>query len=127
MVKHRGRGTIANFTIKQGNGKIIEPWKGKNAEVMEWVRNSSVLLGDTREELGTFWKTEKGPIYYQDSMQADKTMNKAFFTSELDGREYDVAARLLDKSIKMGDKVKLTIMGCCSIIDVDKVKEEEIS
>lgn len=128
LVKRKPRGTITNFTLIQGDGKKMEPWKDKKAEAMEWIRNSSVLLGDLREEIATFWKIEKGPIYYEDSIQGDKVMELAYFTSEIGGRPYDVAARLLDKNIKIGDRVTLEIMGCCSISNVTKEKrrsEEE--
>ena len=122
LVKRKGRGVIAKFTLVHGK-EVIEPWKGKDAEVMEWMRNASAMLGDLREEMAVFWKTEKGDIYYEDSLVPNKTMLKAFFTSDVDGRPYDVAARLVeDTGIKPGDRVKLTIMGCCSIISVNKEK-----
>jgi hypothetical protein len=124
LVKRRGRGTIANFTLTT-HGKTIQPWKDKHAEIMEWLRNASAMLGDTREELATFYKIEKdSPVYYEDALQADRKMKLAYFTSEKDGRQYDVAARLLPKDINLGDRVKLTIMGCCSIINVQPTKEE---
>lgn len=124
LQKHKGRGTIVKFKIIQGKEEI-EPWKGKDADVMEWMRNSSAMLGDRREEYASFWKKEEDDIYYEDSQVPNRKMMKAYFASEVNGRPYDVAARLLDKNIKIGDRVKLTIMGCCSVIDVEKVKEEE--
>jgi hypothetical protein len=125
LVRQKGKGIIVKFRIVQ-NGKEIEPWLGKSAEIMEWMRNSSALLGQLREEIATFWKVQKDDmVYFEDSLQADKKMEMAYFTSEKDGQEYNVAKRLLNKDIKIGDRVRLEILGCCSIIDVEKVKEEE--
>jgi hypothetical protein len=121
LEKRLGRLPLVTFRIVQGK-KIIEPWAGKSAHIMEWMRNSSAMLGDTREEIATFWKVEQdSPIYYEDSMVADMKMAVAFFTSSKDGRHYDVAARLVPSNIKPGDNVKLEILGCCSIANVNKV------
>ena len=133
FTKRKGTFPIVTFKLIQ-HGKEIEPWKGKKANVMEWMRNSSAMLGEIREEIATFWRIDKNvPVYYEEAMRPDSTMNMAFFTAERDGKEYNVAARLLDKRIKVGDRVKLTIMGCCSIIQVtkdidvekEKIEEEE--
>lgn len=127
FIKRKGKAPIVKFKLVQGK-KEIEPWKGKDANVMEWMRNSSAMLGDLREELATFWKIEKdSPVYYEDSMKADYKMDMAYFTSEKDGRSFDVAARLLDKRIKVGDRVKLEILGCCSIIDVSRFEDEVLT
>ena len=123
--KQKGTVPIVTFKLIQ-HGKEIEPWKGKRANIMEWMRNASAMLGDIREEAATFWRIDKdAPVYYEDSMRPNWKMDMAFFSAERDGREYNVAARLIDRGIKPGDRVKLTIMGCCSIIDVEKEKREE--
>lgn len=122
-VKYKGKGTIAKFQLIH-KGEVIEPWKGKDAEVMEWLRNSSALLGERREEIATLWKVEEADIYYEESIVPNRKMKKAFFTAERDGREYDVAARLLDDDIKPTDRVQLTIMGCCSLIGAKKIKPD---
>lgn len=124
FVKRKGKVPIVKFKLIKGKEEI-EPWKGKDANVLEWMRNSSAILGDLREELATFWKIEKdAPVYFEDSMKADIKMDMAYFTAEKDGRSYDVASRLLDKRLKVGDRVKLTIMGCCSLIDCTRYEEE---
>lgn len=120
-VKHLGVLPLVKFKIIQGK-KEIEPWKGEAASILEWMRNSSAMLGHVREETGMFWKVEKdSPIYFEDSMVGgDMKMDIAFFSSDKDGQHYNIAERLVPRSIKPGDRVKLSIMGCCSIIDIRK-------
>lgn len=127
LEKNLGRLPLVSFKIRQEDGTIIEPWKGKYAEILEWMRNISALLGSTREEIATLGRIEKdAPIYLEEAMVSGRNMDLARFYSEADGREYDVAARLVDKSIKVGDRVKLIILGCCSIANVEKEQEEEV-
>ena len=124
LVKRKGKGVIANFTLTS-HGKTIQPWKNKRATIMEWFRNASAMLGEEREEMATLYKVEKQPVYFEDAMQSDQVMDMAFFTSEVDGREYNVAKRLLDKDIKKGDRVWLDILGCCSIVNVRRITKED--
>lgn len=123
LEKRLGRLPIVSFRLVHGK-KVIEPWKGQAANIMEWMRNSSAMLGDTREEIATFVGIEKdSPIYFEDSLVADMKMDVARFSSEKDGRPYDLAARLVPRSIKPGDRVSLTILGCCSISNVTKTQD----
>ena len=116
-----GKLPLVKFKIIQGNGKEIEPWKGQAANIMEWMRNSSAMLGEVREEIASYWKIEKDtPVYFEDSLVADTKMDHAWFTSEKDGRQYNLAERLVPRAVQPGDRVRLTILGCCSISNVEK-------
>lgn len=116
-----GKLPLIKFKLIQ-HGKELEPWRGKSADIMEWMRNSSAMLGEMREEDATFWKVEKdAPVYFEDGMVPDRKMDQAYFSSEKDGRVYNLAERLVPRQLKPGDRIKLTILGCCSIINVNKV------
>ena len=120
LEKRLGRLPLVSFRLVHGK-KIIEPWKGQDASILEWMRSSSAMLGDTREEIATFVGIEKdSPIYFEDSLVADMKLDIARFSSDKDGRPYDLAARLVPRSIKPGDRLRLSILGCCSIINVEK-------
>lgn len=120
LEKRLGKLPLVKFKIIQ-HGKEIEPWKGQAAAIMEWMRNSSAMLGETREEIATYWKIEKDtPIYYEESMVPDMKMDVAHFTSEKDGSHYDVSERLVPRAIKPGDRCRLHILGCCSISNIEK-------
>jgi hypothetical protein len=121
LEKKLGTLTLVKFKIIQGDGKEIEPWKGQAANVMEWMRNSSAMIGETREEIANYWKIEKDtPVYFEDSLISNTKMDHAWFTSEKDGRQYNLAERLVPRAIQPGDRVRLTILGCCSISNVEK-------
>jgi hypothetical protein len=102
---------------------VIEPWKGQEAEITEWYRNDSAMSARrVRNEEAAFTVIAKdSPVYINDSLIQDKTHDLAIFHSSVDGDKFDVAARLVPKNIKPTDRVKLTILGCCSIINVEKI------
>ena len=121
MRKDLGRFDLHKFVMRNADGKKIEPWKKQGAYAWEWLRNDSALLGLTREEEATFSHIEKDSrIYINDNLLQNRTADLAIFYSNVDGNKFDLVSRLVPKTVKEGDKVKLIIMGCCSIVDVKK-------
>jgi len=127
--KDLGVATITKFRIEcyEGRNKpyVIEPWKGKGAEITEWFRNDSAIFSRrTRTEEATFLGFEENSrVYINDNLVHDKTMDLAKFSSDVDGNKFDVAKRLalLDvPNLKFGDRVILEILGCCSLVGVKK-------
>lgn len=112
---------LVKFKIVQGK-KEIEPWKGKGAYIHEWLRHSSALLGIAREEDASYFAIEKdAEVQIEDAKVPDMKIDVALFASHKDGHHYNVAARLVPSNIQPGDSCRLHILGCCSIINVEKL------
>jgi hypothetical protein len=130
MKEDLGIAVITKFRIECHEGRkkpyVLEPWKGKGAEITEWYRNDSAMAARRyRTELATFIEVKKNaPVYINDSLIQDKTHDLAYFSSDVDGDKFDVANRLVKlvaPNLQKGDRVKLSFMGCCSIANVEKI------
>jgi hypothetical protein len=125
LVNKLGRFSMRRFQlVDRKTGKVFEPWQRKATEHWEWLRNDSALLMQAREEIATYGYIEKNaPIKINDYILPDIHANLAIFYSDKDGRPYDLAERLVPSNIKPGNRVRLTVLGCCSVIDVKPEKE----
>ena len=123
--------SLVNFQItaknpETGKYETMKPWKGKGVPVQDWFRNTSAL-GAKRyvKELATFTHTEMRDHYFiDDSVVKSENLLTAFFSSEVNGHKYNVAARRLPSNIKPGDRVILDLLGCCSIAGAKKVNND---
>jgi hypothetical protein len=88
-------------------------WKGKNAKPEEWLRDeASADKGAVRRLEATY----AGVIDHE-----EKALGRvaAFYSNE-DGRRYDISERLSLKTLRRGDGVILTLLGCCSIAKIER-------
>ena len=128
VVETLGPSTYVNFEIKLHVGNpdkemVIKPFDGKEAQFYEWFRNISAFEGsDPRTEEATYLETQKDrPIYFTNPQRAEGHYDIAIFASNKDGVKYDVAERLVLKGLKQGDQVILTVLGCCTLVGVERL------
>lgn len=108
------------------NEVVIKPWNGrKDVEFYEWFRNESALQGVVRKETGTFIEVLKDqPIYYTRPSVPEGIYDIAVFVSDVDGNKYDCGARLVeDLDLQKGERVEITLLGCCSLVNIDRINE----
>lgn len=121
-----------SFVLRQQDGTIIEPWKNvKDLHGYEWLMNSdSALLGETRTiESATYTTIEKGrEVIIPSAKPQPETVKVDFavFYSNIDSSRYEIAERLVPRSIKLRDEdVVLEILGCCNIISIKSGKDKK--
>ena len=101
--------------------EIIEPFKGKkNFPLWMWCRNEDALTVHIRKIEAAFVRVDKDqPVYGNDGKEIAR-YNVAVFTDLANGNHYDVGTAALPKGIKENEIVKLTLLGCCSIINIER-------
>jgi len=121
-----GKATLMDFRIYLPNGEVIIPWKGKKTEISEWARNSSAFYSkEVRIELGHFLGVEKDSptVTFDGNDIINTTMDIATFTSDKSGEKYNIASRLIPSNIRPNNRVWITLLGCCSIVNVEKAED----
>lgn len=92
---------------------VTTAWKDKKAKKSEWLRDEeSAKKGQTRVEEAEFGSI--GP--HPDDPELGEV---AMFYSNKSGKRYDIAARLAPTGMEGRQPVKLTVLGCCSIVGID--------
>jgi hypothetical protein len=127
---------IMRNAVKDKDGKvigerIIHPWKSvRNLRGYEWLKEPEwAVLGEVREiPLATYIATrEKEPVFLAGFEAPYTHQNIVIFQDDNNGRTYEIAERLAKtKKLKLGDKVRLEVLGCCSIMDIKKLSKSEI-
>lgn len=123
---------IRTFVLRTETGETIEPWKGvKDLHGWEWLREApDAVLAKDREVLqATYVDIRKDiPVYIPSQHEPIAHYDIAVFQDDSDGRIYDIAKRLADrKKVKKYDKVTLYMLGCCTIINIKKSKNKNVS
>jgi len=118
---------IRSFVIEH-NDDVIEPWKGvKDLHGYEWIKDGDLsVVVEVRDTIQAYYShvDVHRPIYVSGERQPIDYIDFAVFQSIDDGKTYDISRRLADKSkVKKGDYVMLKILGCCSIMSVNKREE----
>ncbi len=133
MVKEFIEPSLVAFTItakdpETGKYVTMKPWGGKKVPFHDWSRNISALGAKRfRYELATYTSTEyRDHFFIDDNVIKTENLLTAFFSSEKDGDLYNVAERRLPRSLKLGDRVVLQLLGCCSITNVKRVNKNTI-
>jgi len=105
--------------------KFIEPFKGKkNFPPYKWCKDADVFMVQIRFVEAVFSHIEKDHTAVDMEGKVIDTFNKAFFTDLSNGRQYDIATDALPRGLKEGTVVKLTMLGCCSIIGIEAPKSK---
>ena len=112
-------------TIREQDGTIIQPWSDvKDLKGWEWIRSApeEVLSPDKDRRVveATYVAVVEVPIMILGEQKG--VFDTAFFQTEQNGDLYDVAKRLADRrKVRLFDRVKLHILGCCNIQDIEKI------
>lgn len=116
---------LKNVIIVDDEGKTVEPWGDvKDVEFWEWMRDEPrfaeviefrPLIDAKYIDIQIVPKVISGV--------QEGTYEVAVFQSNSDGKVFDVAKRLADKRrVNKGDNVTLSVLGCCNIWNIQKVK-----
>lgn len=134
MIKEFEDPNLSSFTMtakdpETGKYVTLKAWGGKKVPFHDWFRNLSALGAKrARKELATFTHIENMDHFFIDDavIKRETALPTAFFSSEVNGDKYNVAARRIPKNIKVGDRVELQLWGCCSIVGVKRVNQNTI-
>lgn len=114
---------LPTVTMREQDGTIIQPWSDvKDLQGWEWIRNPLEVVSPENRRVveATYVAVVTVPKMILGEQKG--VYNAAFFQTDQNGDLYDIAKRLADKrKVRLFDKVKLHILGCCNIEDVEKI------
>ena len=137
-------GVIDSFTVRlpvkseDGQNKvvgerIIKAWPAKQGKggrlefvpLWKWCKDEETLTLRIGQATDVIYDsiTDDKAVMLDDTEIPYKKAN--FVDLQAESRHYEIAADLVPKGIKVGDRVNLTLMGCCSIILIEKVKAKK--
>lgn len=107
--------------------KIIQPWGGikgvkglGRVPLWMWCKNDTVLTADIQEvEHAILDRIEDTKAVMPDGEEIP--YKQGVFFDYSDSKLYTIATDLIPANVKEKDHVKLTILGCCSIIGIQKL------
>jgi hypothetical protein len=106
----------------------LKPWPGKRVKPYQWLRDpEDALTGKTRTINAVLARIEHDvPVYSPtDSNKILLTYSEAVFTEEgiEHDKEYTVDKKLVS-DVEIGDHVSLQVVGCCTILNIEKDMSE---